>query len=330
MVYLAADIRIEENQGRMKIFQATKTTARKILDRMGWEVKRHPPRNEDLINDYMAKGRIPWSLGFVQARNRFITEILSDQDKLELFRTNASLPNGYGVGYDERCVEYPWLFANISPNLMTILDAGSTLNHAFLLEHPSLESKKLHILTLFPETNCFWHRGVSYLYDDLRRIPMISELYDAIVCISTLEHVGYDNSVYTGDRAYQEHAENHYILAVQEMHRVLKPGGALFLTVPYGRRQDLGWSRQFDEGMLKSAINAFGPTTVEVQVSYYRYEQTGWQTSCADDCDDCEYVQWIADAWLRRQWPNPIPVEPDLAAAARAVACVRMIKGNSS
>src|SRR6185369_11734557 len=103
-----------------------------------------------------------------------------------------------GVGIDERCVEYPWLVSRLSREPETMLDAGSALNHAFLLDLPQLSTKKLHILTLAPERNCFFQRGIGYLYEDLRRLPLRSELYDCVACISTLEHVGCDNTAYTG------------------------------------------------------------------------------------------------------------------------------------
>jgi hypothetical protein len=88
--------------------------------------------------------------------------------------------------------EYSWLLAHLQSGPEIFLDAGSALNHAFILEQPVLEKKKLHILTLAPESNCFWQKGISYLYHDLRSIPIRDGYYDAIVGLSTLEHVGCD------------------------------------------------------------------------------------------------------------------------------------------
>ena len=122
------------------------------------------------------------------------------------------------------------------------MDAGSALNHDYILEHPIFEKKKLHILTLAPEANCFWKRGVSYLFEDLRNIPTRDSSYDTIVCLSTLEHVGCDNTWYSGQTVHRERHSEDFVIAMQELSRVLKPGGRLFLTVPFGSHRHFGAS----------------------------------------------------------------------------------------
>jgi hypothetical protein len=58
--------------------------------------------------------------------------------------------------------------------------------------------------------------------------------------------------------------------------------------------------------------------------TFYRYTAEGWNLAEAVDCAECDYVEWITRP--RNEWPTPLPVEPDLAAAARSVACVRLLK----
>ena len=82
--------------------------------------------------------------------------------------------------------------------------------------------------------------------------------------------------------------------------------------------------QQFDGSMLLRTIEAFGQAR-KVTETYYRYTAIGWQLAALEDCTECEYVEWVVKAW-QNDWPDPIPVEPDLAAAARAVACVHLIK----
>ena len=69
----------------------------------------------DLELEYEKRGRIPWSLGYRQARDRFIRQTLGDQALMDLFRENRELPQGFGVGFDERCIEYPWLLSKLRP-----------------------------------------------------------------------------------------------------------------------------------------------------------------------------------------------------------------------
>ena len=269
-------------------------------------------------------GRVPWGPGYEELKDQIILSTLRDEPTMKALAAGTPLPVGFGVGVDERCVEYPWLFARLPGGGGRLLDAGSGLNHPALLRHPLLREKKMHILTLFPEQTCSWSEGISYLFEDLRASPMRDDLYDWIVCVSTLEHIGCDNSIYTGDKRFCERKDDDYLVAMTEMRRMLRPGGQLFLTVPFGLYEHLGFQVQFDEPMLERAAACFGGTILSQ--AFYRYSRDGWQLSTASDCADCRYVGWIASAWRTGEWPEEIPREPDLAAAARGVACLHLAK----
>ena len=264
---------------------------------------------------------VAWSNTYHAYKEKFIKNAI---DK-EIMKISRHLPNDYGVGIDERCIEYPWLMANFPEQSEKVLDAGSALNHEYLLDQPVWQGKLLHILTLAPEGQAFWKKGISYLYSDLRDIPTRDSHYDVVVCLSTLEHIGFDNSLYTGRQDFHENPHEEFILVMQEIHRVLKPGGTLLLSVPFGKYQDYGIFQQFDDHLLGRAIEAFG-NAKEVSRYFYKYTAKGWNSTTAEDCADSEYVEWIAKSWKRGRLPSSLPVEPDRAAAARAVACVKIVK----
>jgi len=129
-----------------------KNLARTALRKVGLEVKRIPFLPDPELQ-YLKEGRIPWSRGYAEAKERSIREVLANPALLDIFRSNSKLPEQFGVGLDERYIEYPWLLAHIRPDPERMLDAGSILNHAFILDRPVFREKKLHILTLAPETN---------------------------------------------------------------------------------------------------------------------------------------------------------------------------------
>ena len=174
------------------------------------------------------------------------------------------------------------------------------------MAHDSFRDKSLHIMTLAPEYNCFWQRGISYIFGDLRDIPIRDSYYDTIACISVLEHVGLDNTVYSSDELYNQNAPDDFITVMHELRRVLKPGGRLLLTVPFGTYQHLGWLQQFDRDLLSRAIVAFGSAHPSVE-EFYRYHPHGWAKVEAEDCKDCRYAD------------GP-------TSAANAVACVRLTR----
>ncbi|MGH7720994.1 MAG: class I SAM-dependent methyltransferase [Gemmatimonadaceae bacterium] len=280
-------------------------------------------KRRDPVQRYLAGGRVPWSLGYLDYKHRWIHELVRDEGVLDRFRAGERLAPRYGVGIDERCVEYPWLFAHLAAGPGTLLDAGSILNKPFLIDHPALQAKSLHILTLGPEKNCFWQKGISYLYHDLRALPLRDEFYDTVVCVSTLEHVGLDNSAYTGRTVHREERPADFLQAVHELRRVLKRGGQMLLTVPFGVHRRFSNSQVFDGALLDTLLQALGGT-VAATVTYYRYTAEGWNVATREECSRSDYVEW-AGRWNEQRSAAP-PREPDLAAAARAVACVRAVK----
>ena len=275
------------------------------------------------LNQYFRSGKIPWFKGYSEYRTDYIKKVLYDDTLMSHFRKGVPLPLHYGVGLDERCIEYPWLLSHISDKNEMFLDAGSALNHEYILAHPVFQHKKMHILTLAPEVNCYWHKGLSYLFHDLRSIPIKDSYYDTIACISTLEHIGCDNRYYTHDSVQIDNAEKDFQIALRELYRVMKPKGVLYLTVPFGVYKHYGAFQQFDENLLSIALETFG-NVGSVSVQFYRYSADGWDLSSLADCAACQFVDWII--LPREQWPSPLRAEHDPAAAARAVACIELVK----
>ncbi|MBC8264042.1 MAG: class I SAM-dependent methyltransferase [Anaerolineales bacterium] len=236
------------------------------------------------------------------------------------FRSLDPLPDGYGYGYDERVVEYPWTLSRLSVGEGKLLDAGSVFNFREIIKHPTISSKHFTILTLAPESHAFWQRGISYHYGDLRELPFRDNWFDEIISISTLGHVGMDNRMYTGENTVGEiglEAEK----AVRELIRVLRPGGTFLASVVFGKHQLITWkdgspfAEQFDSLLLKDLLRVFS-SCASVSTNFFKYTQSGWNVSTEEECQGLEYFNiHTATAY-----------EPDNAAAARAVALIEAVK----
>lgn len=262
---------------------------------------------------YLLGGRIPWTVGYLDYRSDFIRDALADDEMLLRFARTQPLPPGYGLRLDERVVEYPWVISRLTDRESPLLDAGSTLNFEFLLGLRALEKKTIVIYTLAPELNPPARGNVSHIYGDLRRTILRDRTFEEIVCISTLEHVGMDNTqIYTSDRRFNESRPQGYRDVLREFQRLLAPGGHLFVTVPYGKHQNYGWLQQFDREMLRDALEVFNGTFVDA--AYYRYTADGWALASALDCSECEYYNIH----------TRVGFDSDYAAAARAVACLEL------
>ncbi len=98
-------------------------------------------QKETRLKKYFANKRIPWSEGYEDYKWDRISEFINDASFLLKFVERKQLPEHYGLGLDERIVEYPFVFSILSDSGSRILDAGSTFNFASVISH-SLFSKR--------------------------------------------------------------------------------------------------------------------------------------------------------------------------------------------
>jgi SAM-dependent methyltransferase len=251
----------------------------------------------------------PRTLAYDAAHRALISSLLDSAEWQSLFARGRRLPPGLGAGFDERCVEYPWLFSRRLGG--RVLDAGSVLNHRHVLERLLPEVDDLTITTLAPESVAFTELSISYLYGDMRALPFRDGWFDEVVCLSTLEHVGMDNSGYGDSSGAAEDPAAAAAAALSELLRVARPGGRVHLSVPYGRREDLGWMRQFDRADVDALLAGAGATAREEIV--FQYTADGWRRGSDRRVAEVAYH------------PYPTPGEEDGAVAARAVYCATII-----
>jgi len=275
------------------------------------------------IRYYILRGRRPWSRGYFTFKHTYIKNVLGRKELLEIFKKGIPLPKGYGQKLDERVVEYPWAISRIpAVEEASLLDAGSTLNFKEIVEAHALQNKSMTFVTLSPEAFCFWEKGISYLFADLRDLPLRDSSFDTITCISTLEHVGMDNSIYTTDGRYKEGKKFDFEKAIREFKRVLKAGGKVLITVPFGKYRSFGYFQQFDSSLVARVLEVFEPK--DFHVTYYKYAKEGWNISDQNSCNECEHFNMRETKYFNKK--STLDFDDDGAAASRAVACIEMIK----
>ncbi len=183
--------------------------------------------------------------------------------------TSLSREAKYGQGMDERVVEIPLaceVAAFDRPG--KLLDAGSALNLAYI--HDFVGTPACHVVHFTQSSTKEYFGPVgdrfSYVYGDLRSLDFRDGTFDRVVCLSTLEHVGMDNTRYSGP---SEGAPETFLEAFREMLRVLAPGGSMVVTVPYGEPMSLGWYQVFGLRAVKDMLRAAGDAHV-ITKYYYR------------------------------------------------------------
>lgn len=108
---------------------------------------------------------------------------------------------------------------------------------------------------------------LNFFLADMCNLCLQNETFDIILVISTLEHVGLG---YYGDPTYTQGD----LVALKEIKRTVKKGGAIFLTVPYHHPSYSSWQRLYDREAINELLFLSGLTVKEE--AYYVFEK-GWR-----------------------------------------------------
>ena len=188
---------------------------------------------------------------------------------------------------DERPIEIPWALGR-ARGAKRVLDAGSAFAEpAYLAALLALGAHELVAVDLAPVDIPGLHAVVA----DLRDLPFEDASFDVALCISTIEHVGFDNSLYGIDA---ERDEDGIARALGELRRVLAPDGRLVVTVPTGAREDHGWFVQLEPDEWRARFAAAGFATADEET--YALGPEGW--TAVEDVAGARYREQGAGAVL--------------------------------
>lgn len=180
---------------------------------------------------------------------------------------------------DERVVEIPWVLSRLAAG--AVLEVGyANAEDAYLAALRRCEVDRLVGADLAAREL----EGFECVTADARELPFEEESFDTILLVSTLEHIGADNSLYGLDGEDDPGAR---LAALHELRRVLRPDGELLVTVPLGEPGDHGWFRQDDvRGWTKLFTDA--GLFVEEQEPYELGDE-GWRAAPGFGADGVKY-----------------------------------------
>ena len=172
-------------------------------------------------------------------------------------------------GTDERLVEVPWV-------LSRLVSRGRVLEVGYAHAEPAYLAGLLRsgVELVGADLASRDVDGMETVEADVCDLPFAAASLDQVLLVSTLEHVGADNTAYGIGGTTDESAR---LRALRELSRVLRPGGSLLVTTPLGEPGDQGWFRQEDErGWLELYASA-GLFVEEVEA--YELLTEGWRTN---------------------------------------------------
>ena len=170
---------------------------------------------------------------------------------------------------DERVIELPWVLSRLRPG--RALEVGYAFAEppylAALLRAGFAELTGVDLAAADVP-------GMATVQADVRDLPFEGGSFDLVLCVSTLEHVGADN---TGYGLEAEADAGSQLTALRELRRVLAADGRLLITVPCGEPGDYGWFRQ-DDVRGWTRLFARAGFFVEEQEAY-ELGGEGWRTA---------------------------------------------------
>jgi SAM-dependent methyltransferase len=149
---------------------------------------------------------------------------------------------------NERIVELPWVLQKLAafPG-SRVLDFGCS-NSPLSLEMAALGHK---VVGADLRPYGYTHPNFELIQGDFLRIPAPEKAFDVVVAVSAVEHVGL-GGVYGGPA--QESGDR---IIVRKFLEVLKPGGVLLLTVPFGLAGENPGYRVYDSASLARLLEGY-------------------------------------------------------------------------
>ena len=168
---------------------------------------------------------------------------------------------------DERVVEIPWALARLRGE-PRVLDVGYAFAEPAYLAALVRAAPGGLVGVDLAEAEV---PGLTGVVADVRALPFRRGSFDVALCISTLEHIGRDNTVY-GLAA--EADEGGVVAALRELRRVLAARGRLLTSVPCGEPEEHDWFVQHDEPGWLALFRKAGFLVFEHEV--YELTDVGW------------------------------------------------------
>jgi SAM-dependent methyltransferase len=227
------------------------------------------------------------------SRATFVAELVGSEESERVRQLDDAVALGLGARQrrerlrwlqappdtDERVVEIPWVISRIRRQGRVLEIGYAFAEPAYLggLLRAGVELVGVDLATRDVE-------GMETVVADVRELPFPDESFDQILLVSTLEHIGADNTVY-GLGAESDEGSRH--AALLELARVLRRSGSLLVTVPLGEPGDHGWFRQEAEAGWTALFGAAGFFVEELEA--YELTDEGWRGAPAFVPDGVRY-----------------------------------------
>lgn len=246
----------------------------------------------------------------VKTNSEYPAKILNDnyflkQEKV-LMRNFKLIDDGYQIDevlknpnfteFLERIVEYSFFYKWIKSenNKVSILDVGCVLNNNIVKKILETHCNEVWFCNPALEKVIDIKIPKYYHIENLTSSFPNEQVFPLVTCLSTIEHMGFDNSQY-GDKSVAKYTEPN-LLPFQESFKKLSeltaPGGRLLISFPFGFKEVLihpvtnkKSSQVIDYNDLRSLVPILENNSVTVEVNVFEASKEGWVIVDPKECN---------------------------------------------
>jgi hypothetical protein len=209
----------------------------------------------------------------------FTRIVFAEEPLIERLALGQEPLEGVGAGLTERVVEIPWVLRSLPPDRESnVLDVGTAFSIPI---YKWLLVRQPHVIEVADLAKADIP-GLKSHVADVRSLPFADDSFEVAICISTLEHVGMDNTGYgVGSGGAGD------VDALRELGRVAP---RVLVTVPAGGDANLGSHRQYAPQTFRRAVEQAELTVERLEV-FAHDPVSGWARAHEDAIDDRSYGQ---------------------------------------
>jgi hypothetical protein len=210
--------------------------------------------------------------------------VFTEEPLIERLALGREPLEGIGVGLSERVVEIPWVLRRLPEDQRNrILDIGTAFSP---MVYKWLLARQPHAVEL-ADLNEAYIPGLRSHVADVRSLPFPEDSFDVAMCISTLEHVGMDNTNYGVGKGGVGDVD-----ALRELGRVAR---RVLVTVPAGSDENMGWARQYAPLTFRRIVEEAGLVVERLEV-FVHDPVSGWTPADENSVEGCRYGHGVVAA----------------------------------
>lgn len=166
-----------------------------------------------------------------------------------------------------RCIEYPFAASHLG-EAHKVLDVGTSKSDSIWIEWLSELPVEVYATDYDPPAADM--KSLHFLQSDVRNINLSDDSFDAVLAVSVIEHIGLEIPQVNRPDLPSIDSDGD-LAAVAELTRILKPGGKLIMTFPFGQEDCLILNNSARCYSLEG-VRRFERYLRPKQLDYYEYQ----------------------------------------------------------